>query len=259
MKTCEPLESRMITGVRVDATDYASAARLILAWAGERRSCYVCAAAVNNIMEARRSAAYGVVMRNAALVTSDGMPLVWMLRALGVRDASRVYGPDLTPAVLRAASAEGIGVGFYGGTPEVLDGLLAYCKKHFPALKVAYAYAPPFRELSEAEDRCVTEAITGSGVRILFVGLGSPKQDRWMHEHQGRVDAVMIGVGAAFDFLAGAKRQAPKWMRRSGLEWLFRLATEPRRLWRRYLSQNPRFAMLAIAQLIRMRLDEHRR
>ena len=117
----------------------------------------------------------------------------------------------------------------------------------------------PFRSPTLEEDEQVTREINASGVRILFGGLGSPKQDRWMHAHQGRVNAVMLGVGAAFDFLAGAKPQAPGWMRRSGLEWLFRLATEPRRLWRRYLSQNPPFVVLAISQIIRERFYEHRR
>jgi N-acetylglucosaminyldiphosphoundecaprenol N-acetyl-beta-D-mannosaminyltransferase len=126
-------------------------------------------------------------------------------------------------------------------------------QERFPGLQVAYAEAPPFRALTEDEDARTTEAINQSGARILFIGLGSPKQDRWMHQHRDDVQAVMLGVGAAFDFLAGAKAQAPRWMQSSGLEWAFRLATEPRRLWRRYLKQNPAFAVLALAQLARLR------
>jgi N-acetylglucosaminyldiphosphoundecaprenol N-acetyl-beta-D-mannosaminyltransferase len=126
-------------------------------------------------------------------------------------------------------------------------------QERFPGLEVAYAEAPPFRPLTEDEGARITEAINQSGARILFVGLGSPKQDRWMHQHRDDVQAVMLGVGAAFDFLAGAKAQAPRWMQSSGLEWAFRLATEPRRLWRRYLKQNPAFAVLALAQLARLR------
>jgi N-acetylglucosaminyldiphosphoundecaprenol N-acetyl-beta-D-mannosaminyltransferase len=129
----------------------------------------------------------------------------------------------------------------------------------FPDLRITYAYAPPFRSLTPEEDDEVVRAIRKAGVRILFVGLGSPKQDRWMHAHHGRIAAVMLGVGAAFDFLAGTKPQAPRWMQARGLEWLFRLCTEPRRLWRRYVSQNPRFAFLALTQLIRTRFHEHRR
>lgn len=242
-----------ILGVRVDATSYADATRQIVAWACESRSCYVCCAAVNNIMEARRSPDYRIVMDQARLVTSDGMPLVWMLRWLGARSATRVYGPDLMARVLRAAADAGIPVGFYGGTVPLLTHLVALVKVRFPRLQVAYAEAPPFRTLAPEEDRRTTQAIRDAGVRILFVGLGSPKQDRWMHAHQDRLQAVMLGVGAAFDFLAGAKPQAPRWMQSSGLEWAFRLATEPRRLWRRYLSQNPKFVFLALAQILRIR------
>ena len=246
-----PSERRSIVGVRVDATSYSEATRQIVSWARNSRSCYVCCAAVNNIMEARRAEDYKIVMDQADLVTSDGMPLVWMLWALGIEDASRVYGPDLTERVLEAAAKNGLPVGFYGGTEAVLSRLLAVVQHRFPRLQIAYAEAPPFRTLTDEEDARVTETINQSGARILFVGLGSPKQDRWMHAQKGRMRAAMVGVGAAFDFLAGAKLQAPRWIQAIGLEWAFRLATEPRRLWRRYLKQNPKFAALALAQLWR--------
>jgi N-acetylglucosaminyldiphosphoundecaprenol N-acetyl-beta-D-mannosaminyltransferase len=242
-----------ILGVRVDRTSYAEATERVLGWARQRRSCYVCCAAVNNIMEARRSPEYRRVMDQADLVTSDGMPLVWMLRCLGARSASRVYGPDFMALLLEAAAEAGIPVGFYGGTDTVLANLISRVKQRFPQLQVAYAEAPPFRTLTPEEDRRTMLAIREAGVRMLFVGLGSPKQDCWMHAHKDRVQAVMLGVGAAFDFLAGAKPQAPRWMQSSGLEWAFRLATEPRRLWRRYLTQNPRFVILALAQILRIR------
>ena len=246
-------DQRHILTVRVDSTSYAGAAARIVAWARERRSCYVCCAAVNNIMEARVSPGYRTVMEEAALVTPDGMPLVWLLRRLGAAHATRVYGPDLTLAVLEAAAACGVKVGFLGGGEAVLGRLTAAMRRRFPDLEIAFAESPPFRPLTPEEDSRVTNTINAAGAGILFVGLGSPKQDRWMHAHRGRVNAVMLGVGAAFDFLAGAKPQAPRWMQRAGLEWLFRLASEPRRLWRRYLTQNPRFVFLALAQLIRSR------
>src|SRR5213079_2656650 len=148
-----------ILGVRVDATDYPGATRRIVEWARQKRSCYVCCAAVNNIMEARRSPDYRVVMDQADLVTSDGMPLVWMLWALGVEDASRVYGPDLTQRVLEAAVANGLPVGFYGGTEAVLSRLVSVVQHRFPGLQIAYAEAPPFRLLTDEEDARVTEAI----------------------------------------------------------------------------------------------------
>ena len=246
-------EHRPILGVRIAATSYADTTDRVLASVRRGKSCYICCAAVNNIMEARRSPDYRIVMDQAALVTSDGMPLVWMLRWLGARSATRVYGPRLMELLLQAASDAGIPVGFYGGTDAVLRQLVSVAKQRHPRLEVAYAEAPPFRELTAEEDQRTTQSILDAGVRILFVGLGSPKQDRWMHAHQDRVPAVMLGVGAAFDFLAGAKPQAPRWMQSSGLEWAFRLATEPRRLGRRYLTQNPKFVVLALAQLLKTR------
>jgi N-acetylglucosaminyldiphosphoundecaprenol N-acetyl-beta-D-mannosaminyltransferase len=208
---------------------------------------------VNNIMAARDSSDFRKVMASADLVTSDGMPLVWLLRGLGIAGAERVYGPDLMPSVLEAAAKSGVPVGLYGGSVDVLDRLVRRLTARFPALNIAYAESPPFRVPTTEEDERTTQAIADAGVRILFIGLSTPKQERWMYSHRGRVDAVMLGVGAAFDFLAGTKPQAPRWMQSRGLEWLFRLATEPRRLWRRYLGQNPRFAVLALAQVFRER------
>jgi len=247
------VDSATILGVRIDATSYADATARVLAWAERGESRYVCCAAVNNIMEARRSPDYQIVMDQADLVTSDGMPLVWMLRWLGARSATRVYGPDLMQSLLTAAGDAGIAVGFYGGTEAVLGRLLTVAKQRYPRLEVVFAEAPPFRELTPEEDRRTMQSMQDAGVRILFVGIGSPKQDRWMHAHKNRVPAVMLGVGAAFDFLAGAKPQAPHWMQSSGLEWMFRLGSEPRRLWRRYLTQNPKFVVLAVVQLFRAR------
>jgi N-acetylglucosaminyldiphosphoundecaprenol N-acetyl-beta-D-mannosaminyltransferase len=241
-------------GVRVDATNYERATDQILDWAAQKLSRLVCCASVNNIMTARDSSEFGKVMASADLVTSDGMPLVWLLRRLGIRDAERVYGPDLMPSVLEAAARSGVPVGLYGGSAEVLARLVERLTARFPSLNIAYSESPPFREPTPDEDLRTVNALAGAGVRILFVGLSTPKQERWMYSHRGRVDAVMLGVGAAFDFLAGAKPQAPRWMQRRGLEWLFRLTTEPRRLWRRYLGQNPRFAILALAQVLRERL-----
>ena len=194
---------------------------------------------------------------NAAdLVTPDGMPLVWALRLLGHRKATRVYGPDLTLAVLQMAANNGIPVGLYGGSPAALERFIQAIRSRFPRLEIAYSCSPPFRLLTAEEDERVTAEINRSGARILFVGLGTPKQDRWMHQHKGRVQAVMLGVGAAFDFIGGTKPQAPRWMMPLGLEWLFRLATEPRRLAKRYLIQNPRFVLLFLLQFLKLRRFE---
>lgn len=248
-------ERRRILGIGVDATSYEDATRRVMEWAHKGESRTVCLGVVASVMEARESARYRAALESADLVTPDGMPLVWMLRGLGARPASRVYGPDLTLAVLWAAQDAGVPVGFYGSTEEVISRLTAEVRRRFPRLKVVFREAPPFRALSAEEDARVVDAIKETGARILFVGLGGAKQDLWMDEHRGRVAAVMLGVGAAFDFLAGTKPQAPRWMQSSGLEWAFRLATEPRRLWRRYLRHNPRFAWLAVKQIIGARLS----
>lgn len=241
---------RFILGSRVHCTSYNHAASLVLDWAAQQLSRYVCVATVNNIMEAWDSPRFRNVTNDADLVTPDGMPLVWGLKLLGCRGASRVYGPDLTPIVLQRAMDVGIPVGFYGSSPAVLDRLKAVLGRRFPALRIAYMFSPPFRPLTPEEDAEIVDAINRSGARLLFIGLNTPKQDFWMAEHRGRVNAVMLGVGAAFDFLAGTKSQAPRWMMRIGLEWLYRLGTEPRRLWKRYLKHNPRFVVLFAMQLL---------
>jgi N-acetylglucosaminyldiphosphoundecaprenol N-acetyl-beta-D-mannosaminyltransferase len=245
---------RYIVGMRVDGTTYEDASGRILSWAHAGESRYVCVATVNNVMVAHDQPAFLRVMNDADLVTPDGMPLVWGLRLLGVNDAVRVYGPNLTPAVLEKAEREGVPVGFYGGTPEVLKGLLASVRHRWPRLVVRYAYGPPFRQLTRSEDSRVIRDINDSGARILFVGVGCPKQEWWMARHRGQIEAVMVGVGAAFDFIAGTKRQAPVWVQRMGLEWSFRLITEPGRLWKRYARQNPRFVLLFGRQLLRKKL-----
>jgi N-acetylglucosaminyldiphosphoundecaprenol N-acetyl-beta-D-mannosaminyltransferase len=236
--------------MRVDGTSYDDAAGRVIAWARAGESRYVCCASVNNVMAAFDSTEFRGIMNSAGLVTPDGMPLVCGLRLLGARGATRVYGPDLTLRTLQAAEREGIPAGFYGANPATLARLCARLRERFPSLKIAYAFAPPFRPLTAEEDERVTREINESGARILFVGLSTPKQERWMAAHHGTVAAVMLGVGAAFDFLAGVKPQAPRWMRRAGLEWLFRLCSEPRRLGPRYLRQNPRFLTLFAMQLL---------
>lgn len=239
--------------MRVDATSYAHAAHEVLRWACKGESRYVCVATVNNLIEAYDDREYGAIMEAADLVTPDGMPLVWGLRLLGAGAATRVYGPDLTPVVCQLAAEQGVPVGFYGGAEGVLEELVAELKRRFPGLKVAFRASPPFRPPTSEERRRTIEDLNRSGARILFVGLGTPRQERWMAAHKPQVRAVMLGVGAAFDFLAGRKRQAPRLVQRLGLEWLHRLVHEPRRLWRRYLYRNPRFVVLFASQLLKER------
>lgn len=251
MLSQQPAQSRNILGVRVDRTTYSEAASVISQWGHNAESCYVCVANVHMVMEAYDSGAFKAVVNGARLITPDGVPLVWMLRLMGVSSAERVYGPNLTLAVIEEASRRQIPVGFYGGREEVLNTLVNWALKKYPGLRITYAYAPPFGSLTNEQQRAIGDDINASGAKILFVGLGCPKQEVWMARQQGHIRAVMLGVGAAFDFLTGAKPQAPAWMQQAGLEWLFRLWTEPCRLWARYLLHNPRFVVLTTIQLIR--------
>ena len=247
------LMKNVILGSRVDPVSYAQATQQVVAWAQGHESHYVCAANVHMLMEAYDSPEFQQVVNGADLVTPDGMPLVWMLQCLGYPKQERVYGPDLTLKLIEAAVVQEISVGFYGGTAETLVGLTASFKEKYPNLQIRYSYSPPFRPLTATEDESVILAVNASGAQILFIGLGCPKQERWMAAHKGRIQAVMLGVGAAFDIHAGQKPQAPAWMQQTSLEWLFRLFSEPRRLWRRYLFYNPRFLVLALLQLFGFR------
>ena len=245
--------SRRVLGMRVDATSYEEVTEAILEMAESGSGGMVCVATVHMTLEAVDDDGFRRIVNAADRVTPDGVPLVWALRLLGLPRAERVYGPSLTPALCERAAARGIPVGFYGGRPEVLDALTAALAARFPGLRVAFAMSPPFRDLTPEEDRDVSGAIEASGARILFVGLGCPKQERWMAAHRDALSCPMVGVGAAFDFLAGAVRQAPPFLQRMGLEWLFRLLAEPRRLWRRYLVGNPRFVVRFARQWLRGR------
>lgn len=242
------LTSRFILGTRTDSTSYSGAAERVLAWAATPESRYVCASNVHVTMESHDAADFRRVINDADLVVPDGRPLVWALRLFGVREATQVRGTTLMVHVLERAATEMVAIGFYGGSPEVLARLVETCRRRFPGVRVAYAHSPPFRQLTAEEDAAIVREINDSGARVLFVGLGCPKQERWMASHKERVNAVMVGVGAALDFLSGAKPEAPVWMQHAGIEWLFRLATEPRRLWRRYAYHNPRFVALLAGQ-----------
>jgi N-acetylglucosaminyldiphosphoundecaprenol N-acetyl-beta-D-mannosaminyltransferase len=239
-----------ILEIRVSPTSYASATAQIRTWALAGESRDVNATGVHGIMEAHDSPDFKNILNRADMITPDGMPLVWMMRLKGIRGQTRVYGPTLMLHVLEMAAREKIPVGFYGADDPTLERLVRRLCERFPGLQVAYAFSPPFRYLDKQESAKITEEISTSGVRILFVGLGCPKQERWMAEQKGKIPSVMLGVGAAFDFLAGSKPQAPTWMQAIGLEWLFRLLHEPRRLARRYLYNNPRFVLLALVDLL---------
>lgn len=235
----------------VNPTSYSEATDCIIAWSIKSENRYVCVANVHMVMEAHDNLEFRSIVNSADLVTPDGMPLVWCLRILGYKSQQRVYGPTLTLHVCEAAARGEIPIGLFGGTEESLEAFCTFLQERFPVLKIACRIAPPFRPISDEEDRLFTQQITDSGARILFVGLGCPKQERWMAEHTVKIPAVMIGVGAAFDFHSGRVRQAPAFLQRMGLEWLFRFCMEPRRLWKRYLKHNPRFVFYFAIQLMR--------
>jgi N-acetylglucosaminyldiphosphoundecaprenol N-acetyl-beta-D-mannosaminyltransferase len=245
------LDYRQIIGMRVDATTYADATQRIIAGAKTGRSSYVCAANVHMVMEAYDSPAFAAIVNSADLVTPDGMPLVWGLRGLGLNNAVRVCGPNLTLTVCEAAAKLNIPIALYGGTNDSLVDFTAFLRNKFPAIDIVCQISPPFRAVTVAEDAVYTQQIVASGARILLVGIGCPRQEIWMSGHRGRIPAVMLGVGAAFDFHSGRIKQAPSWMQKIGLEWLFRLLMEPRRLWKRYFKHNPRFIAFFLRQLIK--------
>lgn len=243
------MQARRIIDVRVDVTSYADAVTMIGHWSSRGESRYVCVCNVHMVMEAHDDPSFQQVVLGADLVTPDGMPLVWALRLMGVRRATRVYGPDLMLELCAMAARDGVPVGLHGGESAVLARLAERLADRFPGLQIVYAEAPPFGP--DPDEKARVERINASAARILFVALGCPKQERWMARHRGRIPAVMVGVGAAFDFIAGTKPQAPRPLQSAGLEWAFRMATEPRRLWRRYIIHNPRYVLLLVRQLLR--------
>jgi N-acetylglucosaminyldiphosphoundecaprenol N-acetyl-beta-D-mannosaminyltransferase len=239
-----------ILGVGVSSINMENAIAAIERWICDGRRTYVCVTGVHGIMEARRDLRLRRIHNEAGMVTPDGMPLVWLSRLFGKGRTERVYGPDLMRMMTGISSLRGYRQFYYGGAEGVADKLKHVLLNAHPGLDVAGAFCPPFRELTSHEDQVIVDTINAARPDIVWVGLSTPKQEFWMASHLGRIEApVMIGVGAAFDFLAGTKRQAPLWMQRNGLEWLFRLCSEPRRLWRRYAAIVPQFALLAMGQI----------
>jgi N-acetylglucosaminyldiphosphoundecaprenol N-acetyl-beta-D-mannosaminyltransferase len=241
-----------LLGIGISPINLDDAVATIERWIGERSRNYVCVTGVHGVMESRRDQRLRSIHNQAGMVTPDGMPLVWVLRLFGRSRTQRVYGPDLMRKMTAVSSRLGYRQFYYGGAAGVADELTKVLVNAYPELQVAGTLCPPFRELTPEEDQAVVDAINAARPHIVWVGLSTPKQEIWMARHLGRIEApVMVGVGAAFDFLAGTKRQAPRWMQRSGLEWLFRLCSEPRRLWRRYAYIVPGFTVLAAGEIVR--------
>lgn len=249
VQPADPFPRVDVLGVGVSAIQMADALAAIHGWIARRERQYVCVTSVHGVMESQRDESLRRIHNEAGLVTPDGMPLVWLCRRAGYRHVERVYGPDLMLACCERPVARGYRHFFYGGAPGVPELLAQRLRARYPGLEVAGTHSPPFRPLTPEEDRAVIRRINRSRADIVWVGLSTPKQERWMAEHVGRLEApVLIGVGAAFDFHAGVKWQAPRWVQRIGLEWLFRMVNEPRRLLGRYVVNNPRFLYALLTQ-----------
>ena len=240
-----------VLGVGVSLVDIPAAVLRIQEWIRDGEPDYVCVTGVHGVMESQRDAELKRIHNDAGMVVPDGMPLVWIARRRGYRFVDRVYGPDLMLAFCAASERAGHRHFLYGGAEGVPELLRDRLVERFPALQVVGTWSPPFRPLTEVEDREVVQRITDSGADVVWVGLSTPKQERWMSAHVGRIPAVLLGVGAAFDFHAGLKKQAPPWMQRAGMEWFYRMVSEPRRLGPRYLRNNPEFLLRMVAEKLR--------
>lgn len=243
-----------VIGTPIINLDYRGVIHQIADWIHQHQRRYVCITPVHSLIVAKRDPHHREALEGAGFCTADGMPVVWMQKLLGHGSAKRVYGPTLMLHALAEAERRGWRVVFYGGNEDRLTALVLNMQQRFPGLAVADAISPPYRELTPDEDDAMADRIRHARPDLVLVGLGCPKQERWMAKHSPRLPGVMLGVGAAFDFHAGAVRQAPGWIQRCGLEWAFRLAMEPRRLWKRYLSTNPAYLARCAAQLFRHRL-----
>jgi N-acetylglucosaminyldiphosphoundecaprenol N-acetyl-beta-D-mannosaminyltransferase len=238
-------ESFEVLGVRFSAVQIPDVIERIEQWitTGHHTHC-VFASNVHSVVESQRNAHFKETLNTSDLNVPDGMPIILLGRSRGHRLARRVYGPDLFLDFCRETQGKSYRHFFYGGTPEVLESLVSNLKARFPAIQLAGCYAPPFRSLTRQEELHVTELVNQSQADVLWVGLGCPKQELWMQAHRDSINVpAMIGIGQAFDIFAGRTRQAPRWMRENGLEWLFRLKQEPRRLWQRYLIYNTEFVL----------------
>lgn len=243
-----------VQGVGISALSLAQTRDLVLAVRGQKHRGYISTCTVHGVGEARRDPRYRGLLNASWLTTPDGMPLVWLAHQAGHKEVTRVYGPDLMLAVCDKGRASGRRHFFYGGDPGVATALQTALENRFPGLQVVGAHCPPYRPLSEQEFTALQHQLAACQPDIIWVGLGTPKQDQFMAATWNQLDTgVMIGVGAAFDFLSGRKAQAPRWMQRSGLEWLFRLGQEPTRLAYRYLIYNPLFAARMLAQMTGMK------
>ena len=239
-----------VIGAPIDVLGWEQAVSRMSHWAAARESRVVCICNAHSVVTARQDPEFAQVIREADMATPDGAPIAWLLRRLGATRQERINGPDLMWKFCEHAAETGESIYLYGASETTLAVLVKTLSERLPHLRVAGSYSPPFRPLTSAEDETVVNAINQSGAGLVWVSLGCPKQEKWMAAHRNRIQAVMVGVGAAFDYHAGTIQRAPLWMQKNGLEWLYRLASEPRRLWRRYFVTNTLFMWYASQQLL---------
>ncbi len=257
-QTTQAFESQAclrVLGVRVDPVQFPDVIAQMTEWIRERDGCHsIAATGMHGVVEAQHDASFKDILNGTDLIVPDGMPLVWLGRHEGHALRRRVYGPDLLLAFCEQSAGRDYRHFFYGGESGVAERLAESLKNRFPRLNVVGTYSPPFRSLTAAEDEEIMELISRAASDVLWVGLGTPKQERWMHAHKDKLRVpVLVGVGAAFDMLSGRRKQAPRWMREHGLEWFFRLMQEPRRLWRRYLVYGAQFIVYLVLESLRLK------
>ncbi len=239
-----------VIGTYIDVLGWVNAIDIIHSWSKSRSSKYVCICNAHSLVTAKSNVSFKSALDSADLATADGAPVAWMMRRLGFPAQIRVNGPDLMWHYCANAELSGEKIYLYGGTQATLDILKGKLIASFPKLVIAGAYSPPFRPLTAEEDERIINDINQSGAGTVWVSLGCPKQEIWMLDHLNKIQAVMIGVGAAFDYHAGVIKRAPLWMQLNGLEWLHRLWSEPKRLWKRYFVTNLLFIYYASIQIL---------
>jgi len=248
-KVTQPLRANVL-GVGLSVINLDTAVEAVAESLERKAKGYVCVTGVHGVSEAQDNPTFRAILNQSFLTTPDGMPMVWMGRLQGFRQMGRVYGPDLMLRVCEWTRTRGFTHFLYGGAPGVGEELKRRLEQRFPELKIVGVYTPPFRPLTSEEEKGLVQQVGALKPDVFWVGLSTPKQEMFMAKYMEKLDArLFFGVGAAFDFHAGRMRQAPRWMQRSGLEWLFRLGCEPRRLWKRYLKNNPLFILRALGQL----------
>ncbi|MCF0062724.1 WecB/TagA/CpsF family glycosyltransferase [Dyadobacter chenwenxiniae] len=240
-----------LLGIGISVGRYDSFLEQLFQLAAIKESCFICVSNVHMLVEAYLDANFSKIVNSAKICTPDGMPLVWGLKLLYGIHQDRVAGMDILPDILRTAEQKSIPIFFYGGSPEMLAKTSSFVDEKYPSLKIGGMHSPPFRPLTEQEELNDIELINASGAKILFVVLGCPKQEKWMAKMNGKIHMPMIGIGGALPVMVGLQSRAPEWIQNAGLEWLFRLMQEPRRLFKRYAVTNSLFSFLLIKAYIK--------